>query len=242
MRHVPIPAVFTTQVAAILFLALLTHPVRTEAIPITGRASATVLSGSGVMGASLTGPFGFSWNGNGQFGGATDTCFTHDMTMFDGRCHPGDRVGLGGSWNTTAREFVLSVATLRGVSYNTGVTACAFCQGFAEGAGTFIAFDVIVPSFDIGPVFTVEGPVVFTGTFSFFDEGGHVVDVELTGRGRVTYDLVQTDFFTTDEPRWLFGGVTYDIAPTPEPATLLLFGTSAAGLGVARLLKRRRSA
>jgi hypothetical protein len=238
MRRVPIPTAFTTHVAAILLLALLTHPVRSEAIPITGHASAGVLSGAGVFGASLTGPFGFSWNGGGQFAGATDHCFTHDLTMFDGRCHPGDRVMLGGFWSTNPVEPILSVATLRGVSYNTGFIPCAFCQGFAEGAGSFIAFDVIVPSFAIGPVFTVEGPFVFTGTFTFFDEAGTHVE-SLTGRGRLTYSLVQTDFFTTDEPRWLFGGVEYDIAPTPEPATLLLFGTSAAGLGMARWLKRR---
>jgi len=31
-----------------------------------------------------------------------------------------------------------------------------------------------------------------------------------------------------------------DLAPIPEPATLLLFGTTAAGLGLARWRQRRR--
>ena len=39
---------------------------------------------------------------------------------------------------------------------------------------------------------------------------------------------------------WEFRSAEGRIDPLPEPATLLLFGTTAAGLGVARWVKRRR--
>jgi hypothetical protein len=39
---------------------------------------------------------------------------------------------------------------------------------------------------------------------------------------------------------WQFESGIADIHPTPEPATLLLFGTTAAGLGLARWKQRRR--
>jgi hypothetical protein len=40
---------------------------------------------------------------------------------------------------------------------------------------------------------------------------------------------------------WHFVSASYTISPVPEPTTLLLWGTGAAGLGVARWLKRRNS-
>ena len=43
-------------------------------------------------------------------------------------------------------------------------------------------------------------------------------------------------------PQWLFDSGDAEIHPTPEPATLLLWGTGAAGLGLARWYRRRASA
>jgi hypothetical protein len=40
---------------------------------------------------------------------------------------------------------------------------------------------------------------------------------------------------------WRFVSVTYDLSPVPEPTTLLLFGTTMAGLGLARWRQRRRN-
>lgn len=48
-----------------------------------------------------------------------------------------------------------------------------------------------------------------------------------------------TDFQEVSINGFNVSGIEADFAPTPEPTTLLLFGTTAAGLGVARWLRRR---
>jgi hypothetical protein len=49
-------------------------------------------------------------------------------------------------------------------------------------------------------------------------------------------------FFGVNDPRAdnNIGSFTATLEPVPEPATLLLFGTTAAGLGLARWRQRRR--
>lgn len=78
-----------------------------------------------------------------------------------------------------------------------------------------------------------------------FDANGQIVTDELVGSGTASLTLFLqsrqvspccTDTFWRTE----FSAQSYDVEPTPEPTTLLLFRTSAAGLGLARWLTRRR--
>jgi hypothetical protein len=68
-----------------------------------------------------------------------------------------------------------------------------------------------------------------------------LLDVHLTGEGTATAALFGPSCFP--EPcGWQFPSMTFDfgMTPTPEPATLLLWGTSAAGLGLIRWVRRRQ--
>jgi hypothetical protein len=64
-----------------------------------------------------------------------------------------------------------------------------------------------------------------------------LLELDLTGHGLTTIELSLDSSGTA----WGFTRITYDFNPIPEPTTLLLFGTTAAGLGLARWVKRRRS-
>ena len=56
-----------------------------------------------------------------------------------------------------------------------------------------------------------------------------------------TWDLILSNQDATDFAI-LAGNVTsLELAPVPEPATLLLFGTTATGLGLAHWRQRRRT-
>jgi hypothetical protein len=61
---------------------------------------------------------------------------------------------------------------------------------------------------------------------------------ELQGHGVFTLPLHRASFGPLEF--WKADGAIFEVVP--EPATLLLFGTSAAGLGLARLTRRRRNA
>ena len=86
---------------------------------------------------------------------------------------------------------------------------------------------------------TLTNPVAFTATFPHIPAGttvGFVETLEATGTGTVT--LKRVDFGAG--PAWDVERVTYDLQATPEPATLLLVGSTAVGLGVARWTKGRQ--
>jgi hypothetical protein len=76
--------------------------------------------------------------------------------------------------------------------------------------------------------------LIAAGIFLDGDATGDGFGFQASGPGRITVARGQ-------EGLWEFRFAEARIDPLPEPATLLLFGTTAAGLGVARWVKRRRT-
>jgi len=107
------------------------------------------------------------------------------------------------------------------------------------GAHASIAFmgQVVAPDFGQSPTVIVTAPVDFSGAFNVDGVGAN----QLIAAARATLTLQQIDSSCCGGgPAWVNGGVHYDLEPVPEPGTLLLFGTTAAGLGLARWKRRRQ--
>lgn len=111
-------------------------------------------------------------------------------------------------------------------------------SAYLEGSVTFETGSIAIPPavrgdqarFQTG--FTMAGHL--RGTTAPFGGGAVLFDLQLTGAGTAT-----ADGFAVDTNLFRFGGTRYDftdVAPTPEPATMLLMGTGLAGL----MLRRRR--
>ncbi len=77
-----------------------------------------------------------------------------------------------------------------------------------------------------------------TGTISFVDPMGGMVGKAGIKRGPGENVSIMTDYMIGDQVTRVVGAVAE--SPVPEPTTLLLFGTTAAGLGFARWRQRRR--
>jgi hypothetical protein len=88
---------------------------------------------------------------------------------------------------------------------------------------------------------TVTAPFTFTGTFLHPVDGGFTND-PLVGGGTATLN-----FFSASQSSglWSLGGARYDLtgspSPTPEPATLLLFGGGMLALAGVVARRSRRS-
>jgi hypothetical protein len=109
----------------------------------------------------------------------------------------------------------------------------------SRAAGVF-SMQANPPPFDGSPTVTVLGTYALDASVSIlflppdlqaqFPQG---LFGSYTGTGPAT--MTFTRFFGY----WFFESGVAEIHPTPEPATLLLWGTSAAGLGLARWYRRR---
>jgi PEP-CTERM motif len=191
-----------------------------------------ILSGSAEYGpggivapgvVSLIGDRGFTFNGSALGGGGI---LGPPLSCIGIGCSPGTTVSLLALWSG---NDLPGQATLDGVFYpNVGDLRAGSAQALIDFSGELVA-----PPFGQSSTAILTTPVSFSGLF--FD--GVDANQLVAPRAIATLTLQQTDCCGFG-PAWRYTGVRYDIAPVPEPGTLLLFGSAVAGLGLAW---RRRS-
>jgi hypothetical protein len=148
-------------------------------------------------------------------------------------CRPGDTLNLGAFFSGNDAG---GTATLDGITYTAVGSLSSFSSMTVEFSGM-----AVLPALQNATV-AITAPFLFSG--SFF----HPVDNNPLGFPAVTDSLVGGGVATVSIAPAAFAGSWYvrnaqydftdpNAAPTPEPATLFLFGSAAVGLG---LFVRRR--
>lgn len=143
------------------------------------------------------------------------------------------------SYRTRIGPFISvtnSPSNISGLPYTSGttsVTGIGCCEPIAPNGG-LVSYSVM-GSYDIGGIGQVTLPLTLTGSMI---AGGQSLSFSLLGTGIITYQpsTVPTSIRSISISG-TSGTVTIDQAtPIPEPATLLLFGSGLAAIG----LKARR--
>lgn len=176
---------------------------------------------------SLTGDRGFTFNGFVLSSPLISQPSITPAAQCGVGCSPGSTISLNASAINTD---IVGHATLDGVSYPAVGPTGPNLQFFFSG-------QVVAPPFGSSPTAALTVPVDFAGSFNV-DPSQHN---GLVADALATLQLQQVDCpsgspFCSGQG-WQYEGIRYDLV-TPEPTTLLLFGTAMVGLG---LHWRRRS-
>ena len=158
-----------------------------------------------------------------------------------GSCSPGTLLQVGGSG--AGGDFYGGVI-LDGVSHALGNN-----PGF-DGLSLSVSASVLIPEFGSIESVILAAPFVLTGTLfrSGGDCGPHappgcsgdpfsMTAYPLQGLGIFHLEMHRASGGSGDFWRW--DSAEFALQPTPEPTALLLWGTSAAGLGLVRWRRRR---
>jgi PEP-CTERM motif len=135
------------------------------------------------------------------------------------------------------REVAASMVAVDGQSRTSdarrGVLSPRRHFGYCAHASLDFTGQVVAPPFGQSPTAILTVPVDFSGAFNVDGVGGN----QLIAAARATLTLQQTD--CCGGPAWLSDGIRYELEPIPEPTTLLLFGSTMAGVGLAAWRKLR---
>jgi PEP-CTERM motif len=128
-------------------------------------------------------------------------------------------------------DLAVASATFRGVTYTSDDFEGGIPRAGAElifRSGPFVAPPISPVSVSLQTPFTFRG--------SFFDRSADGFTARLQGRGTMTADL--SPVLSGDSSFWFFRHAHFDfanaVAPTPEPASIVLLGGAVAGLLAAR--------
>ncbi len=204
------------------------------AVPFAAADPIAITSGSAVMGGgpgghgsiSLTGPDGFSFSGflssDGSFG-----------PKLCSPCAGGTSFSLGGTFS--GLDLSIAAVNFKGVTYTD-------VNGLLSPSGVSVFFaggPLVAPPVTLDSVL-LTAPVSLNGTFSLAtSEQGPFTSGTFAGSGMAFVSLVRDAGLPTV---WDYAGARYEFGSaavvTPEPATLMLFGTGL--LLVARRVRKRR--
>ncbi len=216
---------FPVAVVALLSLSLgLIVPHEAVATIVITGGSLEVVNGGGAV--SISGDSrGFSLLGGGQVGLGLAP---------QGPYQAEEPIGLRAAW------FGIDLGgsfTLDGTTYLMGSVAWPFDPTFRGNGWVDFEGSTTAPAF--GPTTaTITAPFTFSGQVRTSTGQWPNVTIEtedLTGAGTTTIDLVWSL-----SHQWNLANVSYDFQ-TPEPSTVLLFGSGLAGLGGVAWRRHRKS-
>jgi hypothetical protein len=163
-------------------------------------------------------------------------------------CPPGATLQVGGS-GAGGSFYLGGSVTIDGVTH--GLNGGGNDLNLDGGLALSLSASVLIPEFGSISSVVLTAPFVLTGTlgrngldcvgpFTCTGDRALSTSYQLHGEG-VFYGAMHRENRSFFGDYWQTDSARYDFQATPEPATLLLFGTSAAGLTLARLYSRKRA-
>jgi hypothetical protein len=209
---------FVISALVMTLMAAVARPAVAGTIDVGGTVTFPGFAAGGII--DLVGNRGFTANGISdtlvQGLGACTPCMPGQPIILSTTLHTEDLFGVGGG---------LATVTLEGTTYRVGGQLTSLLEPrltFGFGAPTLFA-----PPLNVAPIVDLTTPVSVAGTFA------HMGIVEQFGAtATATIELERQNVGSFGE-LWVARSATYELQATPEPTTLLLLGTSLAGLGLA---------
>jgi len=209
-------AVFVISGLVVMLMAAVAHPAGAGTIDVGGTVTFPGLI------IDLVGNRGFTANGLSdtlvQGLGACTPCMPGQPIILSTTLRTEDLFGVVGDQATV---------TLEGTTYHVGGQLVSDLEPRLTLA--FTAPTLFAPPVNVAPIVALTTPVSVSGTFVH-----HGVVEELGATASATLVLQRSGFGEL----WDARSATYDLTATPEPATLLLFGTTMAGLALTRWRRR----